>query len=47
MRMRMKMVGLRSVNRSELVVGLAEGRDVCVSRAHDEDIGHRHHDLHG
>jgi hypothetical protein len=40
--MRMKMVvGRRSVNPSELVIGLAEGRDVCVSR-----VQHPHHDLH-
>ena len=31
-------VGRQSVNRNELVIGLAEGRDVCVSRAHDADI---------
>ena len=44
--MKMKMmVGRRSVNPSELVIGLAEGRDVRVSRAHDADI-HPHHDLH-
>ena len=45
--MRMKMmVGRQSVNTSELVISLAEGRDVRVSRAHDADIQHPHHDLH-
>ena len=32
------MVDRRSVNRNKLVIDLAEGRDVCVSRAHDADI---------
>jgi hypothetical protein len=27
-----------SVNPNELVIGLAKGRDVCVTRAHDADI---------
>jgi hypothetical protein len=40
------MVDRRSVNPSELVIGLAEGRDVCVSRAHDADIQQPYHDLH-
>jgi len=31
-------VGRRSVSRNKLVIDLAEGRDVCVSRAHDADI---------
>lgn len=39
-------VGRRSVNPSELVTGLAEGRDVRDSRAHDADIQHPHHDVH-
>lgn len=42
------MLSRQSVNPSELMIGLAEGRDVCVSRghAHDADVQHPHHDLH-
>jgi len=40
------MLHRRSVNPSELVTGLAEGRDVCVRGTDDADIQRPHHDLH-